>query len=366
MAPGGQHRRPLCRPRPQPTITRTSRKGMATLAGLPGVSVVSASYGCVLDTLGQEGPRSRLGSTILGPALAANPDVSFFASSGDSGASYGLIYPSASPEVVSVGGTSLFLNAKNSGAAKPAGATATWRFFGGSGGGLQPAFAVPTYQQDDGFAGKQRSSHQPRRRRRRRPEYRRGRLRPLRFRRRDPLGPGRRHQPGGAAVGRHGRDRRPGPRRSPAADPRLDRDADGPLQPREHRPRRLPRHHPGNNGYRRRARLRPGHRAGLAPGQPPHPRPGRLRPGQQAIIATEPPPTVVQGDIFGIIAQATDSIGSHRPDLHRHRDPLARERAGRRHLHAGDRPGHRRPGGLRRTCRWARCPTAPTTSSRSR
>ena len=35
--------------------------------------------------------------------------MSFFASSGDSGADSGLIYPSASPEVVSVGGTSLYL-----------------------------------------------------------------------------------------------------------------------------------------------------------------------------------------------------------------------------------------------------------------
>ena len=48
-------------------------------------------------------------STIIQPALAANPNVSVFAASGDDGAEFGLIYPSASPEVVSVGGTSLFV-----------------------------------------------------------------------------------------------------------------------------------------------------------------------------------------------------------------------------------------------------------------
>ena len=63
--------------------------GIATLAGLPGVSVVSASYGYGLDSLGQESLEQSWDSNIIQPALAANPDVSVFASSGDSGAAPG-------------------------------------------------------------------------------------------------------------------------------------------------------------------------------------------------------------------------------------------------------------------------------------
>jgi hypothetical protein len=84
-------------------------QGMATLAGLPGVSVVSASYGYFLDFFGQESLEQTWDSTILQPAIAVHPNVSFFPASGDSAAFNGLICPSASPEVVSVGGTSLFV-----------------------------------------------------------------------------------------------------------------------------------------------------------------------------------------------------------------------------------------------------------------
>ena len=48
-------------------------KGMATLAGLPGVTVVSVSYGLPLDHYGQQSLETTWESTILGPALAANP-----------------------------------------------------------------------------------------------------------------------------------------------------------------------------------------------------------------------------------------------------------------------------------------------------
>ena len=75
--------------------------------------------------------------------------------------------------------------------------------------------------------------------------------------------------------------RRPGPRPRRRPAPGRHRDADGPLRPGQHRPGRLPRHHPGQQRLPRRPRLRPGHRPGVAQGQPPHPRPGRLRPGQQ-------------------------------------------------------------------------------------
>ncbi len=120
--------------------------GIATLAGLPGVSVVSASYGWFLDYFGQESLEQSWDSTILQPALAANPNVSVFAASGDDGADYGLIYPSASPEVVSVGGTSLFVTSS--------GQWSNEVGWDDSGGGYSQAFTSPTYQQDDGFAGK--------------------------------------------------------------------------------------------------------------------------------------------------------------------------------------------------------------------
>ncbi len=62
--------------------------------------------------------------------------VTFLASSGDSGS--GTIYPSASPYVISVGGTSLYLGSGTS-----YGSESAWS---GSGGGLSPYESRPTYQ----------------------------------------------------------------------------------------------------------------------------------------------------------------------------------------------------------------------------
>jgi hypothetical protein len=119
--------------------------GIATLAGLPGVTVISASYGQFMDALGQVALEQSFDSTIIQPALAANPNVSVFASSGDQGAMFGLAYPAASPEVVSVGGTSLFVT--------PSGQWSSEIGWFGSGGGFSLAFALPSYQQSDGFSG---------------------------------------------------------------------------------------------------------------------------------------------------------------------------------------------------------------------
>ena len=127
-------------------------QGMATLAGLPGMSVVSSSYGVDLEYAGLGSVESAFENSYLAPAAAANPNVTFFASSGDSGAAYGLIYPSSSPTVVSVGGTSLYLNAKNQWQSETGWGNGDLSpFFGGSGGGISTEFAEPTYQQDDGF-----------------------------------------------------------------------------------------------------------------------------------------------------------------------------------------------------------------------
>ena len=119
--------------------------GVATLAGLPGVSVVSASYAWFLDFFGEESLEQTWDSTIIGPALAANPNVSVFAATGDDSAEFGVTYPSASPEVVGVGGTSLFLTPSNQWSEELG-----WE---NGGGGYSDAFALPAFQQADGFAG---------------------------------------------------------------------------------------------------------------------------------------------------------------------------------------------------------------------
>ncbi len=120
-------------------------QGIATLAGLPGVSVISASYDWYLDYFGQESLEQSWDSTIIQPALTANPDVSVFDAAGDAGAYYGVTYPSASPEVVSVGGTSLYLTGS--------GQWSDEIGWDGSGGGYSQAFALPSYEQGDGFSG---------------------------------------------------------------------------------------------------------------------------------------------------------------------------------------------------------------------
>ncbi len=120
-------------------------QGIATLAGLPGVSVVSASYGWFLDYYGQAALEQDWDSSIIQPALAANPDVSVFAATGDDTADYGTVYPSASPEVVSVGGTTLSLT--------QAGQWSAETGWADGGGGYSQAFALPSYQQGDGFSG---------------------------------------------------------------------------------------------------------------------------------------------------------------------------------------------------------------------
>lgn len=89
----------------------------AVYAGtVPNVSVVSMSWG------GNEFFPYNNGSETISQ-VAENADfttpaghqgVTFIASAGDSGAAAGLEYPAASPNVLSVGGTSLFLNNDNS------------------------------------------------------------------------------------------------------------------------------------------------------------------------------------------------------------------------------------------------------------
>ncbi len=90
-----------------------------------GATVISMSWGG-----GEFSTESQFDSTFNVPGVA------FTASSGDSGS--GVIYPSASPYVIAVGGTSLFLDSLGNYMNETA--------WSGSGGGLSAFEAVPGYQ----------------------------------------------------------------------------------------------------------------------------------------------------------------------------------------------------------------------------
>jgi hypothetical protein len=85
-----------------------------TAATKLGASVVSMSFGFDFDAVGESSYEQMLESTYVQTALKSNPDVTFLASAGDHGAAksqYGIIagplYPSVSPNIVAVGGTTL-------------------------------------------------------------------------------------------------------------------------------------------------------------------------------------------------------------------------------------------------------------------
>ena len=112
-----------------PTTFDLVQTAVTTAANLPGVSVVSMSFG----TNEYAGELS-LDSIFTTPAGHAG--VTFLASTGDSGAPGG--YPAASPNVVAVGGTSLFLNPDNSYQSESG--------WDGSGGGVSPFELKPAFQ----------------------------------------------------------------------------------------------------------------------------------------------------------------------------------------------------------------------------
>ena len=90
-----------------------------------GVKAVSMSWG-----------GSEFSTETSYDSYFTNPGITFFASSGDSGA--GVIWPSSSPNVVAVGGTTLNLNSN--------GAVTSETAWSGSGGGISAYEAKPTYQ----------------------------------------------------------------------------------------------------------------------------------------------------------------------------------------------------------------------------
>jgi subtilase family serine protease len=108
-------------------------------ASQPGVSVVSMSWGA-----GEFAGETSYDSTFTTPS-GHNP-VTFIASSGDNGSFFGLEYPSASPNVLSVGGTTLTLNASNN-------IQSETGWFG-SGGGISRYEPEPSYQKSVQTSGK--------------------------------------------------------------------------------------------------------------------------------------------------------------------------------------------------------------------
>ena len=108
-----------------------------TAATLLGASVVSQSFGGALEAGGYGYYEQILDDTYYSPALAANPNVTFLAATGDAGGG-SPIYPSVSPLTVAVGGTNLFINGDTW-----AGETAWY----GGGGGVSNFYSEPTWQQ---------------------------------------------------------------------------------------------------------------------------------------------------------------------------------------------------------------------------
>ena len=109
-------------------------KAVDTAASYPGVSVVSTSWGS-----SEFSSESSYDSNFTTPA--GHTGVTFVASSGDSG---GVVeWPAASPNVLSVGGTTLSLNSDN-----------TWKSetaWSGSGGGVS-RYDPPSYQSGLGYS----------------------------------------------------------------------------------------------------------------------------------------------------------------------------------------------------------------------
>jgi hypothetical protein len=99
-------------------------------AGQPGVVAVSMSWG------GGESPFENLLYDSHFTTPTGHAGVVFLASSGDSGAPDS--YPAASPNVVSVGGTSLYLDGSNNYSSETA--------WSGSGGGVSAYESQPAYQ----------------------------------------------------------------------------------------------------------------------------------------------------------------------------------------------------------------------------
>jgi hypothetical protein len=111
----------------------------------PGVSAVSMSWGgSEFFSFSGDESTSQLAYDPIFTTPAGHQGVTFFASAGDSGQSGGVQWPASSPNVVAVGGTSLFTDAAGNYASE-----GPWRGFrNGTSGGFSRVEPVPDYQQD--------------------------------------------------------------------------------------------------------------------------------------------------------------------------------------------------------------------------
>ena len=128
-------------------------------------------------------------------AYFANPNVTFIAASGDDGGAAGAEWPAVSPDVVSVGGTTLSLTSSGATLSETAWSVSGSRFTGysGSTGGASLYEPAPSYQVE--CARQQRhEAGDARRRLRREPEHRPVGVRLGPRQRSDRVVPGRRHQ----------------------------------------------------------------------------------------------------------------------------------------------------------------------------
>ncbi|MGO9914062.1 MAG: choice-of-anchor Q domain-containing protein [Isosphaeraceae bacterium] len=101
-------------------------------------SVISMSFGAFLEYFGDGAEEPQIDSQYIEPTLAANPNLTLLASTGDDGSDFGPAYPSISPYVTGVGGTSLVIGSKNNWVAETG--------WSGSGGGISSVYSEPPYQ----------------------------------------------------------------------------------------------------------------------------------------------------------------------------------------------------------------------------
>src|SRR5262249_52688214 len=105
-----------------------------------GVSTVSMSWGL-----------NEVAAERSWDSVFTQPGVTYVAASGDSGA--GTIWPAVSPNVLSVGGTTLKLTASNTISSETGWGHGSFSwFFGGSGGGFSQFEPLPSFQTNAGIS----------------------------------------------------------------------------------------------------------------------------------------------------------------------------------------------------------------------
>jgi subtilase family serine protease len=121
---------------PQARIVLVAAK-TASLANLLGaVDYAVNNLGATVVSMSWGGSESS--SQVSSDSHFNKPGVTFVASSGDSGESTGVEYPASSPYVLSVGGTSLYLDGNNNRTSETA--------WSGSGGGISAVEPLPSFQ----------------------------------------------------------------------------------------------------------------------------------------------------------------------------------------------------------------------------